>query len=439
MKCENTGEKMQALESRLLMAATPLGVKAVSTPVGSELIVTGTHLNDAITITQETNGLLISSSSGWSTLWTKKIVELQVNGGDGNDKITVNSNVKVSVALYGGAGNDTLTGGSGSDTLYGGSGADSLSGGAGNDVLVGLGSGSSLTGGVGLDSFWTGSSSKDRVSDLTNAESKDGAMHRIASFASAVVSSSSSATSVSSEPTLTSYASGYKTFSNDPLFSSAGPSPNDIEQGQLGDCFLLSSLGAVAKTDANFIRQSITSLGDGTYAVEFGKTYVRIDGQLPVTSWGSLAYANFGAQNSLWAPLMEKAYSIVRDHSNYTALDQGGFMGDVFNAMGLQNMSIFSASSGSNLLTKLMNDLTAGQAVTFGTVDSIPSGVSMIGDHAYMVDKVFTDSQGTPTTIRLRNPWGFDGAGDDGDNDGYVTITAAQALEVFSFATAATV
>ena len=41
--------------------------------------------------------------------------------------------------------------------------------------------------------------------------------------------------------------------------------------------------------------------------------------------------------------------------------------------------------------------------------------------------------------VRLRNPWGVDGAGSDGANDGYVTLTGAQALAAMSGAVSAAV
>jgi hypothetical protein len=38
-----------------------------------------------------------------------------------------------------------------------------------------------------------------------------------------------------------------------------------------------------------------------------------------------------------------------------------------------------------------------------------------------------------PVSVTLRNPWGYDGAGNDSDpSDGYVTVTAAQANTSFS-------
>jgi Ca2+-binding RTX toxin-like protein/PKD repeat protein len=58
-------------------------------------------------------------------------------GGAGNDTITVASDVLAPVELWGGAGNDALTGGAGDDELYGELGNDTLAGEDGHDILFG--------------------------------------------------------------------------------------------------------------------------------------------------------------------------------------------------------------------------------------------------------------------------------------------------------------
>jgi hemolysin type calcium-binding protein len=94
------------------------------------------------------------------------VAGFEVNGGEGDDTVSVSSAIELPVTMRGGPGNDTLVGGSGpdkliggegndkiagrggSDVLYGGPGSDELLGGAGNDVLRG-GSGDILLGGSG--------------------------------------------------------------------------------------------------------------------------------------------------------------------------------------------------------------------------------------------------------------------------------------------------
>ena len=88
-----------------------------------------------------------------------------VDGGGGDDTLTVDSQVDNGVELNGGAGNDTITGGDGDDMLDGGEGMDSLVGGAGNDMLDGGAGMDTLTGGDGSDTFMWGDG--DRITDFT--------------------------------------------------------------------------------------------------------------------------------------------------------------------------------------------------------------------------------------------------------------------------------
>ncbi len=71
-----------------------------------------------------------------------------VFGGDGDDQLTGDA---LSDSFDGGAGNDRLTGGAGDNTLIGGEGNDTVIGGAGNDSLDGDDGADSLDGGAGND------------------------------------------------------------------------------------------------------------------------------------------------------------------------------------------------------------------------------------------------------------------------------------------------
>ncbi|MCR5169186.1 MAG: hypothetical protein K6C33_01845 [Desulfovibrio sp.] len=90
-------------------------------------------------------------------------------GGSGNDTLTGN---KFNDNLWGGEGNDTLDGGAGNDRLYGGLGDDTLKGGEGNDVLVGGKGSDKLYGGVGNDALFADGTLKlqNMVADTANAE-----------------------------------------------------------------------------------------------------------------------------------------------------------------------------------------------------------------------------------------------------------------------------
>jgi hypothetical protein len=157
------------------------------------------------------------------------------------------------------------------------------------------------------------------------------------------------------------------------------------------------------------------------------KVFVRVDGDLPVDSMGRLFYADRGGQSSIWVAIMEKAYACYRNANvaSYGNLDSG-WMDEAFLHLGYSPSSLWSASSATLLMNQIKAQLDAGRAVTLGT--KLPElGAPVIASHAYSVVQVIADAAGTLKSLVLRNPWGMDGAGSDGRNDGYVTLTAAQA------------
>lgn len=62
---------------------------------------------------------------------------ITVDGGDGDDTITVSSAITTNCILFGGYGHDRVTGGGGNDQIFGGLGDDVLDGGLGNDTIFG--------------------------------------------------------------------------------------------------------------------------------------------------------------------------------------------------------------------------------------------------------------------------------------------------------------
>ena len=152
----------------------------------------------------------------------------------------------------------------------------------------------------------------------------------------------------------------------------------------------------------------MVALGDGTYLAQLNRNgqtlFVHVDGQLPTFSNGQLAYADFGAQGSLWVAIVEKAYAEISSAGNYSSID-GGWMTQAFSALGLSSHEVDSAASGTALLQLIQGQLEAGKAVTFA-VGTPMAGTNLISGHAYTVDAVVTDGHGNVTGLTLRNPWG---------------------------------
>ncbi len=436
----------ESLEGRQMMsAAVALTIHEVVSSAGLELQITGSAKNDNILVTKTTQGLVISNNGNWSRVRSGQYSDIRIDGGAGNDKITVNANVFVSNLIYGGDGNDTISAGSGNDSIYGGAGNDLVYGNRGEDTIVTVGGGNAdlVYGGKGMDSVWRDSSGSERFLDQCAEEVAAGADHRIASFTdgSKTVSKELSGQRLF-DPT-SSYS--YNTFSNRPLFSSTGPSADDIKQGQTGDCYFLATLASIADHDQNVIKQSVVDLGDGTYAVQFtkvdgSKTFVRVDNDLATFSWNQNqpAYASLGADNSMWVAVIEKAFTYFRSGTGSYASIDGGYMSEAFNAMGTLTSNTWDASSADDLISQISSQLAAGESVTAACFTN-PVGCNMVTSHAYTVDHIVTNGDGSKSVV-VRNPWGIDGYScNDGHNDGYVTLTAAQAFGALTYLTSAKV
>ena len=228
------------------------------------------------------------------------------------------------------------------------------------------------------------------------------------------------------DPTLKA-GSVYKRFSG-PLFSSSGPRLSDIDQGGLGDCWLLAGLGAIARDTPSASRQNVVDFGDGSYGVRLGGSFYRVDGDLPAASLASTntSYAGLGAQGSLWAAIVEKAYAHYRSGANSYASLEGGWSVEVNRAFGSTSAvdrTISSFGSATALGNAMYNAWLGYNAVTIGFT-SIPAGnVGLIDDHMYTVYSFTRNAAGNVTHVTLRNPWAWDGVNfDSNSSDALVTI-----------------
>jgi len=310
-------------------------------------------------------------------------------------------------------------------------GNDSLNGDNGDDLLVSIGGGTldSNTGGNGEDSFWIDSNLTEIVSDADATETANGDIHQVASFANKA--SKELTGQAIADPTIKGASVKYRNFKTNPIFSSSGPGLDDIKQGQLGDCYFLAQIGSFAKLDADVIEKSIVDFGDGTYGVQFVKNgsrvFYRLDADLPSYSASTLAYAAFGAENSIWVGLLEKAWAYFRQSKNTYASIEGGFMIEVSRAFGKSNDWGWTSGDPNTVLSLLKSDYDAGKSITAATGTS-PAGSLLVGGHAYTLNSITSDGNGGYTVV-LRNPWGVDGtAGGDGMEDGYITMTGTQFL-----------
>ncbi|QOV90728.1 C2 family cysteine protease [Humisphaera borealis] len=363
-------------------------------------------------------------------------------GGDGNDTI---EGMGGTDAVYGDGGDDVVYGNAGNDRVYGGAGNNFLLGGDGDDVLVSIGGGTSdrLWGEKGIDSFWMDDARTTELNmDGDTAEYAGSNFHFVSQFENNVIRNNGQTLQERPSKVLVGQnlmdpiaLAPYVSFRDRPLFGAAGIRMNDIRQGDVGDCYFVGGLSATAKVNANRIRQSVVDLGDGTYAVRFFRSgvasYYRVDGDLPAVN-GTPKYAKLGNGNSIWVAIMEKAFAYHRyfDGGTYAILELGR-SSEPFDALAAQNAD-FWGTSGTNVLASIASQMNQGRAVVASSINALPNGLPYVNQHLYVVNSV--DTAGG--TITVRNPWGYDGAGNDANpQDGYYTFTASQFFTYFKKAT----
>jgi hypothetical protein len=207
----------------------------------------------------------------------------------------------------------------------------------------------------------------------------------------------------------------------------------DINQGYVGDCYLMVALAEAAQQSPSTITNMFIVNGDGTYTVRFYRgsvaEYVTVDSYLPADGSGRLAYAGLGrwygsSSNELWVPLAEKAYVQLHEtgwvrpglpkngQNSYLAISGGYIHPAMHHVMG-QSTNAFVATKKTGSFTAFVAAYNAGEAIAFATKPK-PPNKSIVGGHAYAVISYNASSQ----TIRLYNPWG--------PNYGTITLSWAE-------------
>ena len=211
-----------------------------------------------------------------------------------------------------------------------------------------------------------------------------------------------------------------------------GPSALDVNQGQVGDCYFLSALGAVANANPSLITDDfIFDNGDGTYGVRFfnvngEKYYVTVDRNLAVDQYKSPILAD-PLNGELWVALAEKAYAQMNSQVNvlnratsdncYKDIE-GGWADPLQQITGL-NFKYYQYEAGevysdSTIATapdpntykaeiiSLLKKGSAGWLSSFAELSDPQGHTEFVNGHAYML----LGYDETTDTFKIRNPWG---------------------------------
>ncbi len=219
-----------------------------------------------------------------------------------------------------------------------------------------------------------------------------------------------------------------------PLFVD-GVKAEDVQQGQLGDCYFPASMAAIAKMNPDAINNLIKDNGDGTYTVTFKQkdwatgrfkdVPVKVDGDLYARSYGGALYGRSANSSDpkkmeLWFPLVEKAYAQWK--GSYDTIGNGGHVSDVFeDVMGVEASSLsINYTSADKIWNQVVTNVDAKKPIGAGTYgedqEAKYTNTGVYANHAYSV--MGYEKVGTDRFVIVRNPWGESEPAGNGPNDG---------------------
>lgn len=235
----------------------------------------------------------------------------------------------------------------------------------------------------------------------------------------------------------TSFNVSYSTVSK-PLFSASGPSASDVNQGYLGDCYLLASLAEVAYKSPNTIKSMFVDNGNGTWGVRYfvkgAATWVTVNASL---AGGGTIFNS--SSSSLWASLAEKAYAELQSYgvvtgntvnygNSWSTIGNGGSpeyalaqvtgasqIVDFWSYRGSWVCSTYNSSlkwtgstaglSTASVFAALKTSLDRGDALVLTSLTNAKDSsgkTTLVANHAMSI----TGYNAATTSLQIRNPWG---------------------------------
>lgn len=235
--------------------------------------------------------------------------------------------------------------------------------------------------------------------------------------------------------------------SNKKLWGSADPidsiTPEAVDQEQVGDCYFLASVAAVAKTKEGkeSIKNMIEDNKDGTYTVRFPGNPRAITVDEPTDA--ELAHGAAAGREGVWVAVLEKAYAKYQaketgEKPRYmTDGIEGGYTNEALELMTGKRVKDLQLENTSKeemhkILTSSMED---DRPVTCEIDDPEgeeterskkgDNGAGLPSGHSYTITGYDPETR----MVTVRNPWGSgepkdkDGKTLDGNNDGTFTMS----------------
>jgi hypothetical protein len=198
------------------------------------------------------------------------------------------------------------------------------------------------------------------------------------------------------------------------------PTAADVCQDIIGDCYLDSTMGAIANANPQWIKDRIRYDGTtGNFDVTLWNghqwqhiTVSQDDIDTDIAREGASWLDNGQLNAALWPTVLESAYaklkypnqSLTDALSDRTGIGQGGYAQDAMEALtGNRGTSINPQAvwlTNKHIDQEITNALANHQPVTISTT---PHGAPLTKSHVYVVEGI--SGTGSDAQVTLRNPW----------------------------------
>jgi len=221
----------------------------------------------------------------------------------------------------------------------------------------------------------------------------------------------------------------------EPRLMEGGADRFDINQGELGDCWLLAATANLTmnkrlRNRVVHLDQSFSEMYAGIFHFQFWQygewVDVVVDDRLP-TRYGKLVFMQSDSQEEFWSALFEKAYAKL--HGSYESLKGGTSLEAMVDFTG-GCAELFDLNKPPKDLFTVMLKAYDRCSLMGCSIEPDPNeyeartDVGLVRGHAYSLTKVVKAKIETPRVsgeiplVRVRNPWGneveWNGAWSDG-------------------------
>ncbi|XP_062596934.1 calpain-B-like isoform X4 [Saccostrea cucullata] len=210
---------------------------------------------------------------------------------------------------------------------------------------------------------------------------------------------------------------------DNPVFISDGASRFDVQQGELGDCWLLAAVASLTVNQRLFAKvvppdQTFQDGYCGMFRFHFWRqgewVEVVVDDRLP-TYYGQLTFMHSLDKNEFWSALLEKAYAKLE--GSYESLKGGSTCEAMVDFTGGVSEFFDLRKAPPNMFSIMLKASQRGSLMGC-SIDADPNQLEahlangLVMGHAYSITSVLLMDIETPSMsgkipmVRIRNPWG---------------------------------